>query len=149
MSVFLLVSRAFILFIHCLLYFVFLCLCVMYIQSSRLNLNGISNMKTTCNFIAFPSAPQPHGGPGSFQTRFEQALSRHGWTITYSDESLLLKRPDVVWLLQELVGLDGCSYRSFVVFPLSNALMACYGKISSRIRVYGVVILSHLFFNHW
>ena len=44
-------------------------------------------MKTLGRCIAFPSPPQPHGGPGSFQTRFENALKERGWIITYSQQS--------------------------------------------------------------
>lgn len=36
--------------------------------------------------ICFPHPPG-HGGPGSFQSRFEKALNRAGWTITYAEET--------------------------------------------------------------
>ncbi|MDB4659651.1 glycosyltransferase family 4 protein [Synechococcus sp. AH-551-C10] len=44
-------------------------------------------MAISRNCIAFPSPPQLHGGPGSFQVRFEDALRRRGWIIIYSNQS--------------------------------------------------------------
>lgn len=43
--------------------------------------------------IAFPHKPQKHGGPGSFQLRFEKKLKGMGWNISYFDE---IDSPDVV-----------------------------------------------------
>ena len=82
-------------------------------------------MKTTCNFIAFPSAPQPHGGPGSFQTRFEEALKRRSWTITYSDEALL-KGPDVVMVIagtRRLVWLLRQKFRGVPIIQRLDGLL--------------------------
>ena len=44
-------------------------------------------MRNIHKCIAFPSPPQEHGGPGSFQLRFEDALKKRGWKITYSTQA--------------------------------------------------------------
>lgn len=43
--------------------------------------------------IGFPHKPQQHGGPGSFQMRFENALKERGWTVVYPEENI---HPDVI-----------------------------------------------------
>lgn len=45
--------------------------------------------------IAFPHPPG-HGGPGSFQTRFEKALKAEGWSVVYATDQVL---PDAVMVV--------------------------------------------------
>jgi glycosyltransferase involved in cell wall biosynthesis len=45
--------------------------------------------------IAFPHEPG-HGGPGSFQTRFEKSLKAADWTVVYAQDRIL---PDVVMVV--------------------------------------------------
>jgi len=75
--------------------------------------------------IAFPHPPPAIGGPGSFQSRLEEALQKRGWRVVYADAGVT---PDVIlvvagtskvgWLIrQKLRGvrivhrLDGMSWR--------------------------------------
>lgn len=46
--------------------------------------------------IAFPTKPSKHGGPGSFQQRFEYQLSLRGHQVVYPEDRT---RPDVVMVL--------------------------------------------------
>ncbi|MEL6931085.1 MAG: hypothetical protein AAFO95_21055, partial [Cyanobacteria bacterium J06600_6] len=45
--------------------------------------------------IAFPHKPG-HGGPGSFQTRFEKVLKKQNWEIVYAEEG---RQPDAVMVV--------------------------------------------------
>lgn len=45
--------------------------------------------------IAFPHKPG-HGGPGSFQTRFEQALVQAGYEISYAGDK---RKPDIIFVV--------------------------------------------------
>ena len=57
-------------------------------------------MSVSRKCIAFPSPPQTHGGPGSFQSRFEDALRQRGWIITYSHQS----RPQPIDVIMVIAG---------------------------------------------
>lgn len=46
--------------------------------------------------IAFPHRPPAKGGPGSFQSRFEQKLKEKGWQITYAGEG---ETPDAIMVV--------------------------------------------------
>jgi len=46
--------------------------------------------------IAFPQKPSKHGGPGSFQIRFEKELRQRDWDIVYPEDNIV---PNVVLIL--------------------------------------------------
>lgn len=46
--------------------------------------------------IAFPHKPSAHGGPGSFQIKFENSLKEIGWRVVYPEDNIF---PDIVLVL--------------------------------------------------
>ncbi|MCK5310810.1 MAG: glycosyltransferase family 4 protein [Desulfobacteraceae bacterium] len=46
--------------------------------------------------IGFPHKPPEHGGPGSFQTRFEHELKLLGWRVVYPEDRIT---PDVIMVV--------------------------------------------------
>jgi glycosyltransferase involved in cell wall biosynthesis len=49
-----------------------------------------------CKEITFPHPPVSHGGPGSFQERFEKGLKKKGWKVTYQKNYV---NPSVVFVI--------------------------------------------------
>ena len=49
-----------------------------------------------CKEITFPHPPVYHGGPGSFQERFEKGLKKRGWKVTYEKNYV---DPSVVFVI--------------------------------------------------
>ena len=79
------------------------------LTNAELNKN-LYFMKNKKKCVAFPSKPQLHGGPGSFQIRFEEALKQRGWKISYGQQKALDKIDVIVviaatkrlfWLIRE------------------------------------------------
>lgn len=81
--------------------------------------------------VTFLNPPISHGGPGSFQERFEKSLKKKGWNITYKntyhDPSVIFiigGTKDLFWLLSlKLKGknivqrLDGLNWQHKVKWP--------------------------------
>ena len=118
--------------------------------------------------IAFPHPPG-HGGPGSFQTRFEKALSAANWTVVYAQDRIV---PDVVmvvggtkrlgwlWRMKQagvpiILRLDGINWlhrktkkisrRNIILAELRNWITAL---IRSRLASY-IVYQSHFAKQWW
>lgn len=85
--------------------------------------------------IAFPTAPSKHGGPGSFQRKFEKYVKELGWKVVYPENKI---KPDVVMIL-------GGTKKLFWLFKMKLSGVKIYFRLGGINWLYKKKKNVHLF----